>query len=217
LRGTVFFAVGCFACLWAGESRPSFAGVESTKSIYVVNHNDWHTGIVIRREDVPGDLWPERQAFGDSEYLEVGWGDRDYYQSPDPTVWITLKAALWRTDSVLHIIGFNEPVEDFFRGSEMVELRVSVPRLERLSAFIQDKYARDASDRVIELGPGLYENSRFYLARGKFHFLNTCNVWTAEAIRSAGIPVKPSYAVRARILISQLKEHGRMIPAERLR
>ena len=214
LHRGVLLAIVCFGFLLAGVSHSWAAGEEATIPIYVINHNDWHTGIVIRKQDIPGDHWQERHTFRDVEFLEVGWGDHDYYRTPDPTVWMTLKAGLWPTDSVLHIIGFNLSVEGFFSGSEIVELRVSLSGLERLSRFIEDTYARDALGRVIDLGSGLYENSRFYQAQGKFHLLNTCNTWTAKAIRSAGFPVKPFYAITARNLFSQVQPHGRMIPTD---
>ena len=187
---------------------------EPSKSVYVINHNDWHTGIVIRRQDIPDRLWPENHHFKDSEYLEVGWGDRDYYMTPEPTLWMTLKAALWPTESVLHIVGFSGPVEEYFPVSEMAEIRLSLRGFERLCAFIQNAYARDVSGKAIELGPGLYGNSRFYLARAKFHLLRSCNVWTAQAIRSTGFPITSFYAITASNVIYQTSKYSRMIRSE---
>jgi uncharacterized protein (TIGR02117 family) len=187
---------------------------EPSISVYVVNHNDWHTGIVIRRQDIPAHLWPENHHFKDSEYLEVGWGDRDYYMTPEPTLWMTLKAALWPTESVLHIVGFTGTVEAYFPASEIVEIKLSRRGFERLNTFIQDEYARDASGAVTDLGPGLYGNSRFYLGREKFHLLRTCNVWIARTIRSTGFPITPFYAITASNVIYQTSKYGRMIRSE---
>jgi hypothetical protein len=116
---------------------------------------------------------------------------------------MTVKAALWPTESVLHIVGFSGPVETYFPASEIVGIKLSLRGFERLCAFIQNAYARDASGAVTELGPGLYENSRFYLGRKKFHLLRTCNVWTAQAIRSSGFPITPLYAITASNIIYQ--------------
>jgi hypothetical protein len=66
---------------------------EPLKTVYVVDHNNWHTGIVVRRQDIPDNLWPEHHDFTDFEYMEVEWGDRDYYRASEPTLWITMKAA----------------------------------------------------------------------------------------------------------------------------
>ena len=52
-------AVVCSGCLGAVEGLYPPGADESARSVYVVNHNDRHTGIVIRRGDIPDDLWPE--------------------------------------------------------------------------------------------------------------------------------------------------------------
>ena len=94
-----------------------------TSAVYLVAHG-WHTGIVVRRADIPPGLWPESRDFGFAEYIEVGWGDRDFYQKRDPGVWTTLRAAFLPTSSVLHVVGFPGPVERYFPASEVVGLTV---------------------------------------------------------------------------------------------
>ena len=175
------------------------------KSVYVVSHG-WHTGLVVRRETVPEGIWPERSDFVDSEYVEVGWGDRDFYQAREATSGVALKAVFWSTSSVLHVVGFNDPVERAFPGSDIVEIKLPDRGFEKLSTFIQDAYARDESGRAIPLGPGQYGNSRFYLATERYYLLKTCNTWTARALRSAGCPIMPLYAVTAGSVMSQARK-----------
>lgn len=188
---------------------PPRAG-ETVKSVYVVSHG-WHTGIVVRRQGIPEGIWPEQQAFPDSDYLEVGWGDRDFYLAAEATSGLALKAAFWPTASVLHIVGVSEPAGRFFPVSEILEIQVSDRGFERLVTFIQDAHARDERGQAILLGPGQYGNSRFYLAREKYFLLNTCNSWTARALRSAGAPITPLYAVTAGNVMSQAKTFGRAV------
>ena len=183
---------------------------EPYHSVYVINHNDWHTGIAVKRVDIPAGLWPQQQAFAGLEYVEVGWGDRDYYQAEQPTFWMAVRAALWPTDSVLHVSGFSGPVQRQFPQSEIVEIMISRSGFERLCAFIGESYAKDESGEVLRLGHGLYENSRFYAARGKFHLLKTCNTWIAKAMRAGGCPMTPLYAFTARNLMYQGKKCGAM-------
>lgn len=169
---------------------------EAVRSVWVVNHG-WHTGIVVRRQDVPGGLWPQLRDFADSELVEVGWGDRDFYMAPAGTSGMTLKAALRPGPSVLHVVGFSGPVEHYFAAGEIVELKLSAPGFARLAAFVGDAYAKDEAGAVVRLGPGQYPNSRFYLARETYHALKTCNTWTAKALRAAGCPITPLYALTA--------------------
>jgi uncharacterized protein (TIGR02117 family) len=186
------------------------AADEPVTSVYVVNHNDWHTGIVVRRTDIPDDLWPEQRDFHGFNYVEVGWGDRDYYQASAPTWWITLKAAFWPSRSVLHVVGLDHPVALSFPGSEMIEIGLSSRGAEQLAAFIHESYKRDESGRSVSAGPGRYAHSRFYPARGVFHLFKTCNTWTAHAMRAAGCPVTPWYAITAGNLMRQAK-HCRQV------
>jgi uncharacterized protein (TIGR02117 family) len=205
------FEILCSGCFGSVEGLYPPGTGEELKSVYVVDHNGWHTGIAVKRQDIPDNLWPEHQDFADFEYVEVGWGDRAYYQASEPTLWITMKAALWPTPSVLHIIGFNGLVQRYFPESKIVEIALSHPGFERLCRFIQDSYARDDLGKAIRLGSGLYKHSQFYLGRENFHLLKTCNVWTAKAIRSAGCPITPLYAITAGNVIRQGKKCGKMI------
>ena len=169
---------------------------ESVTVVWVVSHG-WHTGIVVRRQDVPGGLWPQLRDFADSELVEVGWGERDFYMAPAGTSGMALKAALWPGSSVLHVAGLSDSVERLFPASAVVEIRLSRRGFEKLAAFIQDAYATDEAGGAIRLGPGQPANSRFYLARETYHALKTCNVWTARALHTAGCPITPLYAVTA--------------------
>ena len=105
------FIVVMSALLCACASPPKDLSLpgphEPSRTIYLVSHG-WHAGIVVKRADIPPGIWPQHKDFPDSEYLEVGWGDRDYYMTPSPHLGITLKAGLLPTASVLHIVGFSE-------------------------------------------------------------------------------------------------------------
>ena len=203
-------ALGAFLALsWgcAGPVRglyPPGEG-EAVRSVYVVSHG-WHTGIVVNRQDIPEGVWPEHNDFPDSEYLEVGWGDRDFYQAAEPTSGLALKAVFWPTASVLHVVGFRGPAERFPGGAGRIEIGLSPRGFRALAAFIEDTYARDESGKAIPLGPGQYGQSRFYLARETYFLLKTCNTWIARALRAAGCPVTPLYAVTAGNVMYQARK-----------
>lgn len=190
--------------------EPAAREGEPTVPIYLVSHG-WHTGIVLRRADIPAGLWPEVGDFPQAEYFEVGWGDRAYYQSRDPGLWTTLRAALVPSPSVLHVVGFRGAVAEYFHASEIVELRLPRAGFERLAKYIHDAHAREGTQPVAPLGSGLYGDSRFYPAHEMFHLFNTCNVWTARALRAAGLPVRD--AITTEGLMAQARRLGRVVPA----
>lgn len=206
----LFIGMALLTACATPAAEPTAREGEPTVPVYLVSHG-WHTGLVIRRADVPEGLWPEASDFPEAEYLEVGWGDRDYYQARDPGLWLTLKAALVPTPSVLHVVGFRDPPADYFPASEIVELALPRRDFERLAKYIHDAHAREDKQPVAPLGPGLYGDSRFYPARETFHLFNTCNVWTARALRSAGLPVRD--AITTEGLMSQARRLGRVVQA----
>ena len=209
----LFLAVSCSTC--AAPVRETLAPSESEprKTIYLVNHG-WHAGIVLRRADIPDNIWPKLGNFPDMEYLEVGWGDKDYYQIPDPHLGFILKAALLPTASVLHIVGFNDHVPAYFPFSEIIRIELSSAGFELLSRTIASSFALDKAGNTTSPSPGRYGNSRFYLSRETYHLFNTCNVWTARALRTAGLPITPATATSVGNLMSQARKFGVVVQSE---
>ncbi|MEA2079295.1 MAG: DUF2459 domain-containing protein [Pseudomonadota bacterium] len=203
----LFLAASCSACTAPVRETPAPSESEPRKTIYLVSHG-WHAGIVLRRAEISDSDWPALEDFPDAHYLEVGWGDMDFYLTPDPHWGLTLKAALWPTASALHIIGFNGPVPAYFPYSEIIRIELSSAGFEQLSHTIAASFATDEVGNTTSLGPGLYGNSRFYLSRETYHLFNTCNVWTARVLRAAGLPITPLRAITAEDLMSQARKFG---------
>ena len=186
---------------------------ERVKSVWVINHG-WHTGVAVRRDDIPEAVWPEHLDLPKSEFIEVGWGNEDFYLAPQGTVWLAIKAVVWPTPSVLHLVAVDDPVGRFLRARDVVELRVSEPGFSRLAAFVEQAYERDASGRAVPLGPGQYWNSRFYRARERYFLLKTCNTWTAQALRMTGAPITAPYALTAGNVMGQVRRLATAEPGE---
>jgi uncharacterized protein (TIGR02117 family) len=195
------------ACACAGPIADlQFRGQgEKARRVFIVNHG-WHSAIVIGKADIPEGLLPEIRDFPDADYLEIGWGDRDYYQAPDPGLGSALKAAFWSSGSVLHVAAFKGAVENYFLGSEIVDIDLPDQAFQLLIQFISDTFSRSDPALPDETRPGLYGNSRFYAARARFHLFRTCNTWVAEALRSTGLPISPAYAITAGNLMYQVKQ-----------
>jgi uncharacterized protein (TIGR02117 family) len=206
----LFLAVGCCACAAPVRDTPGPGESEPGKTIYLVSHG-WHAGIVLQRAEIPVSVWPAPVDFPDVQYLEVGWGDMDYYQTPDPHMGLILKAALLPTASVLHIVGFSGPVSAYFPYSEIIRIELSSAGFEHLTRTIAESFARNEAGDTISLGPGLYGNSRFYLSSESYHLFNTCNVWTARALRAAGLAITPPRAITVENLMSQAHKFGAAI------
>ena len=182
----------------------------ATRNIYVLSHG-WHTGIVVRQSDVPEDVWPERRDFVGKTYLEVGWGDEAFYRDAEATFAMALRAAFTPTRSVLHVVGFDAPVAQFFSRSEVVMVQVTQQDLLNLLNYIDASVLRKDEAVASALGYGRYGTSRFYPANGTYSLIYNCNTWVADALREAGLPVKSQRSGTAGGLMRQLRQFGVVI------
>jgi uncharacterized protein (TIGR02117 family) len=185
------FLIGC-----AGS--PVERPLDGEIPVYVVTHG-WHTGIAMRAADIDFARWRPLPHPARARYIEIGWGDRDYYPAPGFNLWYGFKALAWPTPSVLHVTGFDEPPARYFSASEVVELRLSPSGFERLLAYITASFEAEAAP----IAPSLYASGAFYPSREKFHLFKTCNVWVARALRAAGIEVRSSLTTEG--LMAQLR------------
>lgn len=182
----------------------------STHTVYLVSHG-WHVGIVVETSDIPDEVWPIHKTFADAKYLEIGWGDQDFYQAASPGIGIALKTILLPTPSVLHIVAFNDSVTSYFPHSKIISIPLSAPGFQHLIAHIATSLDKDSAGNTVPLGPGLYGISQFYRSRDSYHLFNNCNNWIAKALYSAGCPVSPSLAITEDSLMSQAQSFGTIL------
>ncbi|MDI6401207.1 DUF2459 domain-containing protein [Balneolaceae bacterium ANBcel3] len=175
--------------------------------VYVVKIG-WHAGLIVKSEYLSSDF-PDHEKMPAAEWIKVGWGDDKYYPDPSPPVWVGTRAVLWPSRSVLHIVGIDIPVETYFEEREIVLLHVSEEGMVQISEFIERFFRRDDQGLIQYHSDGRYGYSAFFKARSRYYFPKTSNVWTARALRSAGMPVTPFYAVTAGNVLRQVRKMER--------
>jgi Protein of unknown function (DUF2459) len=94
--------------------------------------------------------------------------------------------------------------EAFFGASNAFAVPASQEGIERLSQILWDYLAVDKEGPIRRVGTGPYPQSVFYASAGTYNLSHTCNTWTAEALRAAGLPVTTSGVVFASQLLDQL-------------
>lgn len=216
-RGLPRFASLALVLLLAGGCAgpikslyPPQAG-QTPRPVYVINHGALHTGLAVRRSDIPRAVWPAQRDYAGSKYLEVGWGDDDGYRRP-LTVGIAAKAMLGSKRTVLLTNGFNA-LSDRRETPRftIIEVDLSPRGFARLCQHIERTYALDEAGQSIRLGHG------WYRARGTYSAFHTCNTWAAEGLRQAGCPINPFYCLTPGPLLRQTRQFGRVLSQPRSR
>lgn len=161
------------------------AGQNLPQRVIVHNHGK-HTGISIQASEVNKQL-PDLQArFPEARYYEIGWGDRGFYQAEKITTGLTLRAIFWPTPTVLHVVGYDDDPLLYFSGSKNKEVYLSPEGLENMIRFVASSFQKHPERGAAATRSGVYGDSQFYDAEGKYFLFNTCNKWTAKALRSGG-------------------------------
>ena len=201
-------------CLAAGTVQ-SLAGCGSTPSptyreapgdgvaIYLIAAG-WHTEIALPIAAVPDPLRVVVPDFPGARYLSFGWGERNYYMARAPTVGDAMNA-LFPGPAVLLVTPLYLPPGDSQSGAQVFALRVSPAGLDRLSGFLWTAFEKSADGATHRLAAGPGPGSAFYAATGTYSSSYTCNTWTAEALRAAGVPVTSTGVVFAGQLTDQLR------------
>ena len=200
----IFLVLGCSKPV-SGLYPPS-PDQNDTKTVYVVNAYGNHSGIVIPKKDAEPYMHA-LDAFKSARYLEIGWGDESFYPAEKVTFWLSMKAALWPTDTVMHVVGLQKDPLVHYPSSNIVALELSKKGFIRLVEFIDNSFTLDENGEVIKLGKGLYGASWFYRAEGTFYLFNNCNDWSADAIRASGFPISTLYVLKADNIMYQLRQN----------
>lgn len=182
------------------ESPPALA----TRTFHVLSHG-WHTGIALPAADLNGRLPELAKRFPRAAYYEIGWGDAGFYQSPKVTTGLALQAMFRSPGTVVHVVGFNAPPPAQFRTSEVLSVSVGEANYRNLLRYLESSFALDADGRPVSRGPGLYGDSAFYAATGRYHACNTCNKWTAKALASAGVELSPAVSLTSDSVMDKLR------------
>jgi uncharacterized protein (TIGR02117 family) len=173
-------------CSSSAQRAPS--DTERSRFVYVVRRGH-HTGLALAVTDWPNRDWPVLASFPQARYLEFGWGDADYYQTPDPTSGMTIAAIFWPTPTVMEVVPWRQDIAAGVADSETVALHVSDAELQAIARSIDASFVQpiSATGKGYDTASG---RARFYNANGKFHLFRMCNRWTAERLQLAGCSVR---------------------------
>lgn len=194
------------ACAAPSSSLRSPLSREPARTVYVVHHGSLHTGLTLKRADIPRGSWPASRDYARSNYIEVGWGDDDGYRKP-LTSGIAMKALAGSKRTVLLTDGFSQAIRAKYNDPKFTVLAVGLSEVgfARLCDHIQRTYALNEKGEPIRFGEG------WYRARGTYSAFNTCNTWVASGLQKAGCPITPALCLMPGQLLGRVRPFARPI------
>jgi uncharacterized protein (TIGR02117 family) len=170
--------------------------------IYVIS-GGWHTELGLPLEALSGPLAALNQDFPSARYLVFGWGAHDYYMAQNPGIGDLLRAAT-SGPAVMLVIPLEILPEMFFGAYNVFVLPAPPEGIQRLSQFLWHFLVKDEKGAPNRIGVGPYPQSVFSASAGTYNLGHTCDTWTAEALRVAGLPVSATGVVFAGQVLDQL-------------
>ena len=194
--------------------------------VYVVS-NGYHAGLALPRaalaEFASGRGYPAliavSQRFAAFDWIEFGWGDREFYRSV-PTLgdmnWrMALRALFYPgNQTVVHVVGVTGDPALAFKA-EMMKVPLSQNGFDRMLERLNATFMPPDNGALADLGRGLYGPSLFYPANGTFSIRRVCNHWIGDLLGAAGLPANPVLATVPQGLMFNLRWQAALAPDNR--
>ncbi|MHB8455951.1 MAG: DUF2459 domain-containing protein [Acidiferrobacterales bacterium] len=177
---------------------------EAEVAIGVIDEG-WHTSLILPAEVLSPSLAGLRYRFPDAKYLVFGWGNRNFYKTDNPGIGTAI-ASLFASASIILVQGLSEPPQqEAPPGMNVRWLCLSPSGTRKLDVYLNKYFQKDGHDELVSVQPGPLPNREFFASSGTYDAFHTCNTWTVEALRVAGLPVSNSGIIFARQVMSEIR------------
>jgi len=145
----------------------------------------------------------------DFSYIGIGWGDKGFYLNTpewsDLKVSTALVAATGLGETAIHATYYRAVHED----QETKPIKISETQYQKLIAFVQAALEVDNEGKSIYIKTNAQygNNDAFYEAKGAYTVFHTCNTWTNNALKAAGLRASRWTAFDKGILYQYQDEH----------
>ena len=176
---------------------PANAGWEEPKEgvRIFIRTNGVHTWILVPkvtpemdwRPYVPGEHLRDPR-WGGGDHVGFGYGNRTFYLETPTWGDLTMKnaflAAFGQGRSLVHADHDHDPQPDEWTRP----LTITREQYGRLAGYLKESFQLGKDGRTMPvLGRGYGPSDMFYEANGPYSAIYTCNSWTGEALRHAGV------------------------------
>ncbi|WP_244196716.1 DUF2459 domain-containing protein [Paraburkholderia hospita] len=148
----------------------------------------WHTDVCVQVQDVPDLQAWLAQDFVGATHLCFGFGEREFAMTREHSILATL-SALWPGRGAILMTVLRDTPVAAYGADKVVTLQVAAAGKAGLAAYLDQSVQRDKLSHPVRLGDGPYAGSLYFGATANYAAYYTCNTWTADALRSAQLPV----------------------------
>lgn len=179
----LYFAIAIILSLISTKPEPLTCS--KNKVVYVWS-NGVHLDLILPRELLSSELRNGLDLPTWVKFIAFGWGDMEFYINT-PT-WADLKsgptfrALFSNSQSAMHVVWLSDNVRRW------VAVPLCEVQLQQIREYIENTFDKDKEGRLQEVfAAGYTDRDRFYLARGSFSFIHTCNNWVNNALKAAEV------------------------------
>jgi len=204
----ILWLIPTFIISLYSSSDPS----QKLNNVYLIK-NRWHTGLIFRVDELSLRNVEALRLFRDMKYVDIGWGDKDFYQSPkDFDLYLAFKALFLPTESVVRIEGYNYEIDDIISYSDFcIKFELADNNLKKLLNFIDSSFSRNIQNKLIITLKKSGANVIFFKSKYTYHIFETCNKWIAKGLVAAGYDISPTWVITAENLFEEVKKYGKVI------
>lgn len=171
----------------------SFSPELGSIRIYIVSngvHTDFvlpiETPIINWKEQVPAEDFHDGWRL--ASHMAFGWGDRGFYLNTPEWKDLRMKTAVIAlfipSKSAMHVTLWPEPAVD----DRVVQVILTETQYSNLVNYILDSFELNHEGQAIKIQhPGYGDYDLFFESPLKFHLLKTCNTWTGQGLKVAGV------------------------------
>lgn len=178
-----------------------------------VSKIDWHVGIILEVDESSLSQIECLAEFSEFNYVDIGWGDADFYQSTERfDLYLATKAILLPTPSVVRVQGYNNRIEDIIKYRDYTfEILLDSLQFNSLGQFINASFKKDSLNQNIISSEKYSGVIKYYHSPHKYYFANTCNTWVAEALENSGYKINSSNVITAEELFRELAVTSKLL------
>lgn len=186
---------------------------KTKRTIYLIKYY-WHVGILLELDSTAIKGIPVLSRFKDYKFVDIGWGDEDFFQDSKTDYYNAAKAILFPTKSVIKITAHQSDVEGIIKWSSFcIKIKLTDDQYSGLLEFINKSFLVEDDEYFVKssFADGAIV---FYKSVHLYHLFYTCNTWVAEALETAGCEVSKSGIIMAEDLFEEVKIIGEVLKSE---